>query len=178
MGTLLLIVFVKLRRQHNYSTSSGSSTTSESTIRSAATPLPIEDDGSSEPLNKQQRKKTTKPKRDNQRGQKSAIHVGRHDLICDGNPIPRCSCAAVCEYDSGSGSASDSSPQRRNSNLYRTLERTTIEEECDCPQCNMQRTCHEHFGSPEKKYFGDWMIQESYFEDQRHVNRRSFPQYV
>lgn len=177
MGTLLLIVFVKLRRQHGYSTSSGSSTTSESTIRSAATPLPLEEETySTEPLNKASRKKSVKPKSDNRR--QKPKRERRHDLLCDGKPIPRCSCAA--EYDSGSGSVSDNSPQKRNSSLYRTLERT-IEEECDCPHCIIQRNyhVHEHFGSPEKKYFGDWMIQEAAFMDeQRHENRNSFPQYV
>ena len=180
MGGLLLIVFLKLRRQHNYSASSGSSTTSESTIRSAGTPSPLEDEASSnEPLKPQQdHRQKSRSKRDKKERQKLR-RERRNERLCEGNPLPRCSCAVVSEFDSGSGtnSLSDGSPQRRNSGVYRTLERTI--EECDCPKCLRQLRgfhVHEHFGSPEKKYFGDWMIQETFVEPKHH--RNSNPQYV
>lgn len=187
MGSLLLIVFLKLRRQHSYSASSGSSTTSESTIRSAGTPSPLEDEASSnEPLKSHKETRTKKPskgKREHKERQKER-RERRNERLCEGNPIPRCSCAVVSEFDSGSGSHSfsDGSPQRRNSGVYRTLERTIDDcTLCDCPMCLRQLRdyhVHEHFGAPEKKYYGDWMIQEAYMEEPRHNYRNSFPQYV
>lgn len=182
-----MIVFLKLRRQHSFSASSGSSTTSESTIRSAGTPSPLEDEACvNEPLKPTKdthAKKPSKAKREHKERHKGR-RERRSERICEGNPIPRCSCAVASEFDSGSGSNSysDGSPQRQNSGIYRTLERTIDDYTvCDCPMCLRQQReyhIHEHFGNPEKKYYGDWMIQESYMEEPRQNYRNSFPQYV
>ncbi|XP_032223127.1 uncharacterized protein LOC5521888 isoform X2 [Nematostella vectensis] len=188
MGGLLLTVFMKLRRQHVFPPSSGSSTTSESTIRSTGPPSPLEDEASSnEPLkggDRNARKKPAKSNQDRKRRHKERRTQMNERLCCESTPLPRCTCAQT-ELESGSNSLSDGSPQRRNSGVYRTLERTV--EECECPQCVRQQQdyyLHEHFGSPEKKYYGDWMHNESFQEPilvemPRPGNyRRSFPQYV
>lgn len=172
-GLILFVVFTKIRRRHENlrkSASSGSSSTSECTLRSMGTPSPIDDDASSNEAFKGFETFQNYPRRSSHRKK-----TRRTEFLCDADRVPRCTCGEISELDSASGSnsASDFSPVR----VLRDAERHVVLEEipCECPDClrfdRYSAGVSREFRAPEKKYYGDWMREEM----QPHINNFHFP---
>ena len=172
-GLILFVVFTKIRRRHENlrkSASSGSSSTSECTLRSMGTPSPIDDDASSNEAFKGFQTFQNYPRRSSHRKK-----TRRTEFLCDADRVPRCTCGEISELDSASGSnsASDFSPVR----VLRDAERHVVLEEipCECPDClrfdRYSAGVSREFRAPEKKYYGDWMREEM----QPHINNFHFP---
>ena len=174
-GVLLFIVFTKIRRQHKHlsAPSSGSSSTSESTLRSTGTASPLDDEASSsEPLKGCHNQRVKKHSRRSSHRKRTR----RTEFICDADRVPRCTCGEISELDSASGSnsASDCSP-------VRVVERMVPRDEIpyDCPEClrcdRYPVGIPQEFRAPEKKYYGDWMLKEmppkTNFHTDHHIYR-------
>ena len=165
-GVLLFIVFTKLRRHHKHLTSpsSGSSSTSESTLRFTGTPSPLADEASSsEPLKGCHNQRVKKDRKMSSHRKRTR----RTEFLCDADRVPRCTCGEISELDSASGSnsASDCSPVRVINDGERVVERTARDAiPCDCPEClrfdRYPVGVSQEFRAPEKKYYGDWMLKE------------------
>lgn len=178
IAVLLFIVFAKLRRHHKNipSSSSGSSSTSESTLRSTGTSSPLDDEAlSNEPLKTYRNQRTKKGDR---RRSSHRKRMRRTEFLCDADHVPRCTCGEISELDSatGSNSASEFSPVKAINGVERVLVREDVD--CDCPDCLRTERyplngCPE-FRAPEKKYYGDWMLTEMPAEKQFQTNQRIY----
>ncbi|XP_068703497.1 uncharacterized protein [Montipora foliosa] len=168
-GLLLFIVFNKIRQRHkslHTSASSGSSSTSECTLRSSGTPSPLDDEAScNEPLKGSQHVKNG-PRRSSHRKK-----IRRTEFLCDADRVPRCTCGDFSELESASGSnsaASGYSPVRKLRGEDGVGESVDIP--CDCPDCIRYDRylvgVSQEFRAPDKKYYGDWM-NNCYHTDQR-----------
>lgn len=178
IAVLLFIVFTKLRQHHKNipSSSSGSSSTSESTLRSTGTSSPLEDETFSNQPSKTYRNQRTK--KGDRRRSSHRKRTRRTEFLCDADHVPRCTCGEISELDSatGSNSASEFSPVKAISGVERVLVREDVD--CDCPECLRNdryplNGCPE-FRAPEKKYYGDWMLTEMPAENKFQTNQRIY----
>ena len=195
MGVVLLVVFRKLHRQSKLGGQrstphpAGSTSTSESTLRSTCTSSPLDDEASSnEPLRGERHFERKRNKRKRHRSSRGKEYP--YD-----SKLPRCSCAEVSELESFSvtNSASRSSGNSSSNSMsdHSSPKRACEEKHragipvCNCPQCyareRRRHSGHEYFGAPEKKYFGDWMVALVEHNEPDVVNRNwrnSYPRYV
>lgn len=190
MGVVLFVVFKKLHQQHKLGDqraahSTGSTSTSESTLRSAGTSSPLDEEVSNnEPLRGDKHFEKKRHKRKRHRSSRGKQYV--YD-----SKLARCSCAELSELESFSigNSAAQSSGNSSNFSVNDYISTKCMCEEsiqannleCNCPKCfadqKQRYSIHEYFGAPEKKYFGDWMVieQDSHADK---IWRHSYPRYV